>query len=116
MALTATPKLKSDWFIPESERESDNPTRFKYKPLDSEQFNEVLLHVSKDSDTITGKGMNLAVHYGLQDWENFLDPDTGKELKFSRMNMKRIPNSIFLDLANTIIKASDLEEDEEKNS
>lgn len=116
MALNAAPKLKSDWFTPESERESDNPTRFKYKPLDSVQMTEVLLHVSTESGTITGKGLNLAVQYGLEDWENLMDPDTGKPLKFGRMNIKRVPNSILLDLANTIIEASDLGEAEEKNS
>lgn len=118
MAIKALPKFIPEWFTPESQEEESTPTRFKLQGLTGPQFLEVQSEVSQSGGgmiLVTGRGLNIAVNYGLTDWENFTDDD-GEELPCTRGNIARIPMEILSELSSKIMDLSSVSEDERKNS
>ena len=107
MAINAITKIAADWYTPESEREEENPTRFKIQPLNGLQHMEVLNDLYKS-------GPFNALRYGLVGWENFSD-ENGKEIKFSAKNIERIPPLLLSELSTEIVNRSELGEDATKN-
>lgn len=119
MAIKATSVIKPDWYTPEDEKEEESPTRFKLKPLDGIQYMDVMSEVAKNLDgdiQITGRGLKLVVKWGVVGWENFVDPDTGKEIKYSPHNMQRVPPLVLSELVSEILERSEIGEDQTKNS
>jgi len=116
MAIRAN-NLVPAWFTPESEKESDNPARFLLKPLDGEEYLELITELGEKEEggmTISGKGLKLAIRYGLAGWENFNDAG-GTPLKFSRGNIGLLPVYILVDLAQEIANRSAVSGEQEKN-
>lgn len=117
MAITAISKLTAEDYIAQSDREDESPTRFRLRPLNGLQYMEVISELSRGDDgqlRISGKGMKLALQYGLVGWSNFRDSD-GKEIKFNPVNVEKIPPVILSELAGEIINRSEIGEDERKN-
>ncbi len=117
MAIKALPKFIPEWFTPEGQEEESTPTRFKLQGLTGPQLLEVQAESSQSGGgmiMITGRGLNMAVNFGLKDWENFTDAD-GVELPCTRGNIRRIPMEILSELSSKILDISSVSEDERKN-
>lgn len=119
MAIKAISTIKPDWYTPQCEEGEDEPTRFKLKPLDGTQYLDVMSEVTTSLDgdiQVTGRGLKLAAKWGVVGWENFSDPETGKEIKYSAVNVPRVPPVILSELVGVILERSELGEDQTKNS
>lgn len=117
MSITAISKLIAEDYIPQSDIDSDNPTKFRLRPLNGMQYMEVMSELIRNDDgqlRISGKGMKMALQYGLIGWSNFRDED-GNELKFNILNVEKIPPVILSELASEIISRSEIGEEERKN-
>lgn len=116
MGIQAVNQLAPDWYTPKSQEDESTPTRFRLKPLDTEEYMELSLEVEVNSAgnlAVTGKGMRMALAFGLIGWENF----TGEEgaVPFKRANFGRIPLDVLSELAQAIISRSDVGGEQEKN-
>lgn len=117
MAIKALNPFAPSWYTPKEEEGSDNPTRFKIRGLDGEQMSyvgaELVFDASGNIRNISGKGIELALGYGLVDWENFENDDG--PVKFNRANFRLIPYHLRLELAVQIVARSVPNEEERKN-
>ena len=110
--------MSPDWYTPESEEDEEKPSKFKIKPLNGEQFMEVVADSETDRSgdiRLNGRGLKLALRYGIIDWEN-IEKENGIPLKFSVHNLKLLPMEVLSDLASEIVNRSAMEDDETKNS
>jgi hypothetical protein len=95
------------WYTPRSEQGADKPTRFKIRGLDGAQQGYIAPELLFDERTLkgmTGKGMELALGYGLVDWENF-ENDQGP-LACAPTNFALIEYGTRVELAMQILAAS----------
>jgi len=113
MSITALTGLVPEWFTPDSQKESDNPARFKVKPLDSKQMVEIQAF-HKESGGISPEGLYRAMEISILEWENIFGPNE-KPLKCTRHNVKAIPIEVIAEVGAHAISISFLTEDEEKN-
>ena len=121
MAITAISAIKADWYTPESERDEEETkrTRFKLQPLDGTQYLDVMAQVNTTPNgdiQMSGYGLRMAAKWGVVGWENFADPETGKEMKFNAFTVARIPPVILKELVSEIMDRSELGEIQVKNS
>lgn len=114
MAIKALSKVAPDWYTPESEKNSNSPTRFMLRPLTPPE-KESVMEFSSNNFVIPPHNFGKVLAMGLQDWENFND-DQGQKIKCSIANHPRLPGDIRMELANEILIRSNISEDEEKNS
>jgi len=113
MSITALTGIVPEWFTPDSQKESDNPARFKLKPLDSKQMVEIQgFHTAEGG--IAPAGLYRAFEISIMDWENVNDRN-GKPLKCNRGNVKAIPIEVIAELGAETISVSFLTDDDEKN-
>lgn len=118
MAITLQTKITPQWYTIESEVEEDQPAKFKIKPLDGEQYMEIFAEgeMTRNGDLkLTGLGLKMAVRHGVVGWENIFD-ESGKVLKFSTHNLKKLPMEILSELASEVVNRSSPDEVESKNS
>ena len=113
MAIKPREDFSAYWYTPISEREAETPTRFKLKPLNSEQT-DYALDGATYSDKgelvdLSPRGKIAAFKAGLKEWENF-------DIKFTMTNFNKIPWSVRQELAHEIISSSVLSGDDSKNS
>ncbi len=103
-----------EWWTPEGQ-EQQNPTRFKIRPLDGAEYGEVADHLSVEGTRffISAKGREVALRYGLEDWENFAN--SKGPIEFSEENKRYIPTKIRGLIVTRIMKISQLSGDEVKN-
>jgi len=113
MSITALTGLVPEWFTPESEKESDDPARFKIKPLDSRQMVEIQAF-HKEGGGIAPEGLYRAMEISILEWEN-VNGANGKPLKCTRHNVKAIPIEVIAEVGAHAISVSFLNEDDEKN-
>ena len=116
MAITALNKVSTANFILESD-DGDEPTIWKLKPMDGQQYMGVMAEGNETPDggiTFSNRTMRDKLQYGLVGWDNFKDADE-KDIKFSRMNFGRIPVEALTVIFSEIIKRSSPDEDEIKN-
>lgn len=117
MTIKALNPFAPFWYTPASEQGDEKPTRFKLRGLDGVELGYVSPELQVDDvqgtvSGITGKGLELALKYGLLDWENF-ENDQGP-VKFSVHNFRLIPYVMRAELAMRIIAASYVQEAEKK--
>lgn len=117
MALKALNPLAPSWYTPRSELDAPNPTRFKIRGLDGTEQGylvpELTLNPQLRTVTgMTGKGLELALSYGLLDWENFAN-DKGP-VPFVPGNFNLIDYPTRVELAMRILTASYLQDEEKK--
>ena len=115
MAIKALTGLVPDWYTPESQREADEPARFKLKPLDAKEMVEVQDYHDPDKGQIKPEGLYRALELSLTDWENVNDQND-RPLKCTRTNIKTLPIEIIAECGAEAINRSFLSEDDEKNS
>lgn len=117
MAIKALNPFEASWWTPPSQKDDPNPTRFKLKGLDGTQNGYVAPELQIDEHGrvrgISGKGIELALTYGLIDWENF-ENDKGP-VKFNRANFGLIPYDLRVDIALEVLVRSAPDEDARKN-
>ena len=65
--------------------------------------------------SITGPGLLLAFEYGVRDWRGILDKD-GKEMKFSKSNISKVPPVALAQTGGRIIRMSSMTEEDLGNS
>lgn len=100
------------WYTPREDADNPSPTKFKLQGLNGEQMGfispEFILGTSPSGSPmitgITGKGVVLALDYGLLDWENFAN-DAGP-IAFARANFSLMPYALRTELAFQIVLAS----------
>ena len=118
MAITVNKKLGSTWHTPTSEKESEEPAKFKIKQLNGEQLDDALNSaVMSDGGTLrlSPAGVRAALKAGIEDWEGINDED-GTKLKCTHVNHRFLPWSLRQELAGEIINQSMLSEEDSKNS
>lgn len=118
MAIKTWRGLAPTWYTPVSEEGSEDPARFKLKPLNRAELDMVFEGRTTDSEgnlILTARGIEHALRVGLVDWENVLD-ENDKPLKFSIANFRYLPWAIGQELAGELVNMSFLAEDEAKNS
>lgn len=117
MAIKALNPMEPQWYTPASEAGQENPTRFRVKGLDGETMGYIAPEFIVDDHgrvkSLTGKGIELALNYGLVDWEN-LSNDKGA-VKFGRHSFRLLPYDMRAELASQIVILSSPTEDERKN-
>ena len=62
------------WYTPRAEASAEKPTRFKLCGLDGSQQGYIqpeYIIGDRMVTGLTGKGLDLALSYGLKDWEHF---------------------------------------------
>jgi len=119
-------------YVPEADAKSDNPTTFTLRTLKARELVAIedkvtRLSQSEDSDEVTisvfsGTQSYLALKAGLRGWSNFLLED-GNEAPFKAdrsgtpkdATIDYIPTELRQELANEILKRSNMTEDERKN-
>lgn len=115
----ATKFVQEIKYIPLGERAEDVKTSFTLKTLDYKtlsQLDDGLTSVGSDNQVSlkTGTYNRMALKHALQGWENFLDFDTGKEIKFkvdgngtaSDESLGYIPAELRNELASVVLEAS----------
>ena len=116
MAITVIEDLRSTWYTPQSQLDSDNPARFKLRRPDGSQMGYLRQEIGVTTDgkmDITGRGIDLALSYCLEDWDGV--EDSRGPVKCTPGNHRLLPLDIRLDLAMEIIRMGTLTEDERKN-
>lgn len=93
------------------------PTRFRLRGLDGRQMSYLQAEFIVDPHSrlitgMTGKGVELALVYGLIDWENFANAKGA--VKFNRVNFRWIPFDLQSEIAMEILVSSTPDEDEKK--
>ena len=114
MALTALSKVAPEWYTPESEKEEEQPARFRLQPLTPPQLEEVFEPDATGNIAIPLRNYGRVLRYGLTDWEQVSDAN-GKPLKCTPFNHTRIPTSLRIDLAGEILARSQVSEEDKKN-
>ena len=117
MAITASAKITAVDFITEEDQKSDNPTIWKVRPLDGQQYMGIMAEANSDDDgmmSFSERTMKKTLKYGFIGWSNFSDED-GKAIKFSQMSFGRVPVTELTKIFSEIIRLSSLSEDEAKN-
>ena len=81
MAIKALNPFAPFWYTPALEKDAPNPTRFKIRGLDGAEQGYISPELRLDESSrmvigMTGRGLELALRYGLVDWENFAN-DSG---------------------------------------
>jgi len=116
MAIKALSGFTPYWYTPKSEKDDPNPTRFKLCKLDGEQLGDLrpeIFLLSGGRVEMTGRGITMALLYGLVDWERFND-DKGP-VRFDVSNFRLINNALRIELATELVNVSTLDEDKRKN-
>jgi len=117
MAITVNKKLGSTWYTPDSEKESEEPAKFKIKQLNGEQLDDALNGAVMSEGgrlRLSPSGVRAALKAGIEDWEGI--NDGGDKLKCTHVNHRFLPWSLRQELAGEIINQSMLSEEDEKNS
>lgn len=120
MAIKAKSPLAPYWYIPKSEKESANPTKFRLRTLDGLEYQDVDLY--RDTKTgnwrATQSGVRSVLGAALLDWENMLDGQ-GSPLAFNAhdkgKSLSVIPAEILSELFWEVVMKSALDEGQEKN-
>ena len=116
MAIKALTGISPFVYAPEGD-DVEDATKFKLKPFDGEQYNDVHFDLSMDEAgnmRVTGKGVAKALAYGLIGWENF-NNDNGEPVEFTPSNFKLIPGATRLKIASKLIAESTIAGVQEKN-
>lgn len=118
MATNLQNKIAPAWFTPADEEGKEDAARYRIRPLDGMEFLEVAPHMYLDASGYIhydGKGMQILIRYGLMDWENHFDPETGECIEFNREALRRIPPLRLKVIAQEIADRTQLTEGERKN-
>lgn len=117
--IKALQHLRTEAYIPLSERDSATPTRFMLRPLDGIERLDVSFYRDELGNmSLSSAAARAALKYGLQGWENLMDED-GSPVIYSPVdrdaNLKRLPAELVAELATEIFVRSVLTEAERKN-
>lgn len=115
MAVRALTGLVAEWFTPSSQEGEAAPARFKIKPLDGEQFNNVMhgIEFSAASAVLSGAAVRDVLAMSLTDWEGVENTD-GTALECKPINHKYLPGFMRIEIASEVFTKSILTDDEKK--
>ncbi len=113
MAIKAIEGLTATWYTP-ADQDDNDPTRFKVRPLDGEQYGDVADYVAliNGEVRITSKGVSVCLKHALIDWDNFNTSDG--PVGFSAHAQRLIPYSTRAELATHIFVTSGLTDEQKK--
>ena len=114
MGIVAVDPLSKTEFIPESEKESETPTKFFYTPMKESEKVEMAMRFNGGTGVLQEKFLTTLVNNHLAGWENFND-SKGEPVKFSKENFDRVPWVILLEIGSHILESSGFLEVERKN-
>jgi len=117
MTIKAMNPIAPFWYTPRSEEGTPNPTRFKIRGLNGTEHGyivpELILNpMERKIADMSGRGQELALAYGLMDWENFANG--AGPVAFSPANFGLIEYALRSELAWQIITASHPQPEEKK--
>ena len=115
MTIQAITNLVADWYTPKSQLDDPEPTRFKLKPLDGQQYMNVMVESRDDgagNPQLTPAGFNSALQQGVVGWENLMDGS--RPVPFNKRGLGVVPMEILLELATEIVNRSTPDDDEKK--
>jgi hypothetical protein len=105
-----------DWYTPKDEQTAPSPARFKLRGLDGNQLGYVAPEMRVDERGqiagMSGKGIELALAYGLVDWEG-IENDRGP-VAFAPANFALLPFDLRTELAMQVLIRSVPSEAEKK--
>jgi len=117
MAIVAVDPRGRQEFIPESDKEGKNPTKFYFIPLTETEKADIGQQVASSS---TGEARipdafltNMVIKHCVG-WDNFNDKN-GKPIKFTARNINRIPFEVIIEFGSHIFADSGFGAEEEKN-
>lgn len=105
-------------YIPTSERDEENPTKFQLKPLNGMEHMRVLNHITTNADgetMVDDTGIELALKHGLIGATNLVDED-GNDVGLNRFTRNSIPFGVLVELATKILAITNMTGDARKNS
>ncbi len=121
MAITAIGALTERPFIPADQKDKDgNPLPdaaiFNIKPLGGVAYSKALTHMDH-TGRFSHDGVMTILREGLVGWnQHVVDPETGKPLPFSLMNLDKVPPIYHGQVAGEIANISQLGSEQVKNS
>lgn len=120
MATIALTGLIEEWFTPADQKDVEDPTRYRFKPLNGMQQMQVAPHGTYAGDgsfTPDHLGRTLTLRHALKGWDNLNDPTRGGQaLAFNHDRVKFVPPNHLLELVNHILAVSARGAEDEKNS
>jgi hypothetical protein len=117
MTIKAMNPLASFWYTPRAEEGAPNPTRFKIRGLNGTEQGYIVPELTLDPmgrivAGMSGRGIEMALAYGLTDWENLVN---GKgTVAFGAGNFGLLDYAMRVELAMKILAASYVEAEEKK--
>ena len=117
MTIKAMNPLAPTWYTPRGEQGQPNPTRFKIRGLNGGEHGYIVPELTLDPIGrmvvgISGKGIDLALNYGLLDWENLANG--AGPLAFNPANFGLMEHALRVELAWQIIAATHVQPEEKK--
>src|SRR3990172_10202250 len=117
MTIKALNPIAPFWYPPRSEAGAPNPTRFKIRGLNGTEQGYLVPEMTFDvigrtTTGMSGRGLELALAYGLMDWENFAN-GTGP-VAFAPANFGLLDYTLRVELAWQIFAASYVDAEEKK--
>lgn len=112
--MKALTGLVPEWFSP-SQLEDGDEAEFEVSPITQRRVAEVQNHYDMKEMEMRPTGYYLAFELGCTGWKGVTDAE-GKELKFSLLNLVKIPAKIAFEVGAKVIGISSLTEDDRKNS
>ncbi len=115
--LKSLPILKPEWYTPQAEQGSQNPTRFLLRPLNGVELCDVSLVRKGNGFAFDEAGARALLKYGLVGWDKFSDPD-GALHRFSadqERNLEHLSLELVAELSLEIWLRSRLSEEQRKN-
>lgn len=106
-------KVAPVWYTPEAEKDEDNPTRFKLRPLTPSE-SEACMNAKPGELVFPPSVRSKIIQHGLVDWENVPDGNGGL-IECIPMNYDEISIELRGELSGEIISMSILSEEERKN-
>jgi len=117
MTIKALNPIAPFWYTPRREEGDPHPTRFKIKGLNGTEHGYIVPEliidpIGRNISDIGGRGIELALAYGLTDWENFANG--AGPVAFNPANFGVLDHALRVELAWKIITASHVQPEEKK--
>ncbi len=116
MALKAKQRLSPQWYTPESQKDEQAPARFKWRPLDAFEENELENYADPERRNWHAGVYGWLCRTCLVDWENVQD-ENAQDLRFASSRLGDVLTAeLVREIGLHILLQCLLTEDEVKNS
>lgn len=94
MSIKAIGHFEPEWYTLESERNEENPARFKLRGLNGSEQAQIMPEIIQDDSEmqLSARALAMLIEFGVLDWENITDND-GARIPFPPCGLE-VQNSI----------------------